>query len=105
VTEKGSPPVSQQASQQADPVIAEIRAEISENDRAIVAAINRRLELVERIRRHKESRGLPFVDAAREESMLRELQAANAGPLSAEGVAEVHAVLLGLTKRELFGTP
>ena len=39
-------------------------------------------------------------DPAREEWMLRYLTRANRGPLSAEGLAEIYALILDVTKRE-----
>jgi chorismate mutase len=84
-----------------DPVVGRLRAEISELDRAVLAAVNARLELVAELKRYKESRGIDFVDPDRETQMLADLVAANSGPLSAEGVHELLAALLDLTKREL----
>ena len=46
-----------------DHVLAQLREQITDTDRAIVDAINRRLKLVAQIRRYKESRGLPFLVA------------------------------------------
>ncbi len=54
----------------ADPVIRSFREQLSDNDRAILEAINTRLELVARLKAHKEARGLDFVDPAREEWVL-----------------------------------
>ena len=84
-----------------DPVVDRLRAEISELDRTVLAAVNARLELVAELKRHKESRGIGFVDPDREARMLDDLLAANDGPLSAEGVGELLETLLNLTKREL----
>jgi chorismate mutase len=84
-----------------DPVVRRLREEISELDRAVLASVNARLELVAELKRHKESRGIGFVDPDREAQMLADLVAANGGPLSAEGVRELLAALLDLTKREL----
>jgi chorismate mutase len=84
-----------------DPVIRQLRQRISDNDRAIVDAINTRLELVARIKRVKEDRGLEFVDPEREEWMVRYLERANRGPLSAEGLREIFEEILELTKREV----
>ena len=84
-----------------DHVLAQLREQITDTDRAIVDAINRRLKLVAQIRRYKESRGLPFLDPSREEWMLRYLTRANRGPLSEEGLREVYTELLDLTKREV----
>ena len=84
-----------------DAQLAELREQVAETDRAIVEALNRRLELVARIRRHKETHGLPFLDTAREEWMLAHLMQANGGPLSEEGLRELYAQILDLTKREV----
>jgi chorismate mutase len=84
-----------------DPLIRQLREQISDNDRAIVEAINKRLTLVAQIKRYKESRGLSFVDPDREEWMLQYLSRANRGPLSADGLKEIFDDLLDLTKREV----
>jgi chorismate mutase len=84
-----------------DPVLHELREQISATDRAIVDAFNTRLELVARIKAHKESRGIGFLDPEREQSMLRDLTGATRGPLSAEGLHELFTTLLDLTKREV----
>lgn len=81
--------------------IRQLREQISDNDRAIVEAINRRLALVAQLKRYKESRGIAFVDPDREEWMLRYLERANRGPLSPEGLREIYSELLDLTKREV----
>jgi chorismate mutase len=84
-----------------DPLIRQIREQISDNDRAIVDAINTRLKLVARLKSYKESRGLSFVDPEREEWMLQYLTRANRGPLSADGLREIFEALLDLTKKEV----
>jgi chorismate mutase len=84
-----------------DPVIRQLREQLSDTDRGIVEAINKRLELVAQLKRYKESRGIEFVDPDREEWMLRYLTRANRGPLTAEGLAEIYAELLALSKREV----
>lgn len=88
-------------SDRSDPTIRRLRDEIGDVDRAIVDAVNRRLELVSRLRRHKESLGLPFVDPERERRLLDELASKNRGPLSPEGLHELVRGLLDLTKREV----
>lgn len=92
------------AAQHSDQVIGQLREQISDNDRALVQALNRRLELVARLKRYKESRGFEFVDPQREEWMLRDLMRANRGPLSAEGLREIYTEILELTKREVAAT-
>jgi chorismate mutase len=84
-----------------DPLIRQLREQISDADRALVDAMNKRLELVARLKRYKESRGLDFVDLQREEWMLSYLTRANRGPLSPEGLRELFAEILDLTKREV----
>jgi chorismate mutase len=84
-----------------DPRIDQLREQLSENDVTIVEAVNARLELVARLKRVKDERGIDFLDPAREEWLLQHLAEANPGPLSAEGLRELHAELLALTKREL----
>ena len=84
-----------------DPLIRQLREQISDNDRAIVDAVNTRLKLVARLKRYKESRGVSFVDPEREEWMLQYLSRANRGPLSAQGLHELFAAILDLTKREV----
>ncbi len=84
-----------------DPVIQQLREQISDADGAIVEALNNRLKLVARMKRYKQTHGVPFVDLAREEWMLSYLLRANRGPLSREGLSEIYAEILDLTKREL----
>jgi 3-deoxy-7-phosphoheptulonate synthase / chorismate mutase len=88
-------------SDESDPTIRDLRAQVSAADRAVLEAVNRRLELVAELKRYKESRGLAFVDPERERVMLEELARANGGPLSDEGVRELLTMLLDLTKREV----
>jgi len=84
-----------------DPFIRQLREQISDNDRALVEGINKRLKLVAQLKSYKESRGLSFVDPEREEWMLQYLSRANGGPLSGEGLRELFEELLDLTKREV----
>jgi chorismate mutase len=89
------------AGQNDDPLIRQLREQISDADRTIVEAVNARLKLVARLKAYKESRGLSFVDPEREEWMLSYLTRANRGPLSAEGLQELFSEILDLTKREV----
>ena len=86
---------------EADPIMRQLRESISDNDRKLMDALNKRLELVARLKRYKESRGIGFVDPEREEWMLSYLQRANRGPLSADGLREFYTGVLDLTKREV----
>jgi len=84
-----------------DPRVRELRAEITSTDHEIVSAVNRRLGLVRRLKEHKAAMGYSFLDKGREDELLAELERENEGPLSPEGLRDLHAELLELTKREL----
>ncbi len=80
---------------------AEIRADIVENDQAIIAAVNRRLELVTELWELKARLGLDTVDPDRERRLRDALAEANTGLLSAAGLERLITDLLDLTKKEL----
>jgi len=84
-----------------DPVMKQLREQISDIDRSVVDAINRRLKLVAQLKRYKDEQGLDFVDPEREEWMFAYQSRANRGPLSDEGLRAFYAELLALTKREV----
>ena len=84
-----------------DPLIRQLREQISDNDRALLEAVNARLKLVAQLKSYKESRGIDFLDPEREERMLQELTRANSGPLSPEGLEQLLQEILDLTKREV----
>jgi len=84
-----------------DPVISELREQIEALDRQVLDAVNARLELVAKIRRHKEENGISFLDPGREEWLLQHLAELNGGPLSEDGVRELFIAILDLVKREL----
>lgn len=85
----------------ADDAIARLRGLLTAVDERLVAGINERLRLVRELKAVKEDQGVAFLDPAREQWMLDHLAGANAGPLTAEGLREIYAELLALTKREL----
>ena len=84
-----------------DPRIRQLREQVSDNDRVLVDAMNRRLELVAQMWALKRSRGIDVLDPEREEWMLRYLSRANRGPLSQHGLEELFGKVLELTKDEL----
>jgi chorismate mutase len=88
----------------ADPVVAALRERISAEDRAILEALNRRIELVAELKRHKDRSGYAFHDAGREARMLEELRAANRGALPSDAVEELLRTVLALTKRAVAGS-
>jgi chorismate mutase len=79
----------------------EIRGKIAANDEAIVAAVNRRLELVAELWALKAQLGLDTVDPERERRLREQLAESSDGPLSAGGLDRLVTELLDLTKREL----
>ena len=89
------------ASPEQDPLIRQLRRQISDNDRALIDGINTRLKLVARLKEVKSSKGLDFVDPEREAWMLQDLARANRGPLSGDGLREIFEEILDLTKREV----
>jgi chorismate mutase/prephenate dehydratase len=84
-----------------DPFVEKMREQITELDRSIFAALNRRLELVAELKRHKDEHGYSFLDPNREQRMVDDQLAVNHGPLSAEGLRAFYAELLALVKREV----
>ena len=84
-----------------DPVVRDLRSRITEADRTILDAVNRRIELVRELRAHKLANGWDFVDQEREERLLAALVGENPGPLSDDGLRELFGDLLALTKREV----
>ena len=78
-----------------------LRAQIAANDRRLVELVNERLRLVEELWQLKAELGVDRIDSDRERALRNELAAANAGPLSPQGLDRLVALLLDLTKREL----
>ena len=83
--------------------VGDYRDQISGADRRLLAAMNERLELVRALHEHKRAEGIPLRDPEREEQLVVELHAANGGPLSPAGVAELFRHVLDLTRKELHG--
>jgi chorismate mutase len=81
--------------------LTRLREQIAMQDRAILAAVNARLELVAELKQHKQRENIGFVDPEQEERLLRALEGANTGPLSRDGVRQLFEQILALTKREL----
>jgi chorismate mutase len=86
-----------------DREIEELRAQIAERDREIVSAVNARLQLVRRLKQHKEEHGAGFLDTHQEQRIHRQLASFNPGPLSEKGLHELVGEILDLMKRELRG--
>ena len=84
-----------------DNVVNSLREEISAIDRELIALVNRRIEAVARLKRHKDEHGIAFVDPDREAQLVAERVRENRGPLSEEGLRAFYAELLALVKREV----
>lgn len=88
------------ASSSTDPVIRDYREQISEIDLQILEALNKRINLVKRLKDYKDAQGHSFYDAEQEERVLTNLCQANPGPLSNEGLREIFGLILLWAKRE-----
>ena len=86
-----------------DPLVATLRAEIDGADHAIVEALSRRIDAVRRLHDHKVARGYPLSDPGREAAIVGRLVGGGEGPISAEGIAELVAAVLAITRREVAG--
>ena len=84
-----------------DAVVNSLREEITAIDRELIALLNRRLDVVARLKRHKDEHGIAFVDPSREARMLADRIRENDGPLSEAGLRAFYAELLALVKREV----
>lgn len=83
-----------------DAYLARARDEIAALDVRLLSTINARIRKVAELHRHKREHHLPLVDPEREAWLTSYLQRVNRGPLSNEGVEELHAFVLELVKRE-----
>jgi prephenate dehydrogenase len=83
-----------------EPELTQLRDRISAVDRELVAALNRRLELVQRVQELKRESGSPAIDAGREAEQLETLSSENTGPLSTAALTSVFAAVLDVMKQE-----
>jgi chorismate mutase len=83
-----------------DPVVRDLREQIAAADLTLLEAVNRRVELVRRLKEHKATHGIEFVDRAQEERLVEYLADSNPGPLSDSGLRDLYRAVLDLTKRE-----
>lgn len=78
-----------------------LRADIEALDRQLLETLNRRLELVAAVRRHKDAAGERWIDPEREAELLQALVDANGGPLSERGVRAIFSAILDVLKQEV----
>ena len=84
-----------------DPLVDELREQITALDVEILELVNRRLGLVSTLWAHKREQAQPLRAPEREEWLLQHLLAQNDGPLTEAGVRSLQAALLELTRSEL----
>ena len=77
--------------------LEKLRGRISALNRKLLDEVNERLRLVAEIRALKVERGLAMHDPVREEQMLRELVAANPGPLTEAQLREVFEAIFSVS--------
>lgn len=83
--------------------LAQVRRQIDRLDQALLRLLNRRARLALEIGRIKKRSKWPVYDAAREAFVLRRVQHANAGPLSAGAVQHVFQAILSECRRRERG--
>lgn len=86
-----------------DPVVNAIRDEIGAADRAFVELVNRRVELVQRMKARKEEIGAGWVDPAREQRMIDWVASINAGPVSQTTLEALYRHLVAGCKHDVYG--
>ena len=70
------------------------REEISEIDKDIVNFLNKRAEVVLKIKRLKEDRNVPLYDAKREEELFNNVVKYNKGPLYNDNIVQIFESIL-----------
>lgn len=86
--------------QSRDPIVNDFRERITAEDRRILAAVNRRIELVAELHAYKLSQGYPLSDPDREAEIIEALEQANPGPLTSDGLREIYAALIAEWRRQ-----
>ena len=79
--------------------LADLRAQIDEVDRRLVALLNRRASLGLRAGRVKALAGRPLADGGREREVLARVAAANEGPLPEDELLALYAHLIETIRR------
>lgn len=70
------------------------REEINEIDKNIVDFLNKRAEVVLKIKRLKEKRNVPLYDAKREEELINNIVKYNKGPLYNDNIVQIFESIL-----------
>ena len=80
--------------------LAQLREQIEQIDRALVALIGERVRAARAVGRAKRAHGLPILDPAREAAVVRRaVELARDHALDEEDVREIYWHLIGLSRR------
>jgi len=74
--------------------LSKYRKEINEIDKNIVNYLNKRAEVVLKIKRLKEDRSVPLYDAKREEELFNNVVKYNKGPLYNDNIVQIFESIL-----------
>jgi chorismate mutase len=74
--------------------LSKYREEINEIDKNIVKFLNKRAEVVLKIKRLKEDKNVPLYDAKREEELFNNVVKYNKGPLYNDNIVQIFESIL-----------
>lgn len=80
--------------------LAQIRRELDQTDRALVALFEQRMNLSRQVAAYKLAHGLPVLDASREAQVLESRRAMLKDSAWAPAVTELYETLMALSRRE-----
>jgi chorismate mutase/prephenate dehydratase len=79
-------------------VLDRLRRQVDAQDRKLLSVLNARMRLTAKIARIKRAERLPVYAPDREEALLRALERANKGPLTAEGLRAIYREVLSASR-------
>ncbi len=82
-----------------DNELKRLRAAIDELDRVLVKLLNQRAKYAVEIGQAKKAVALPVYSPEREREVLRNVEAENRGPLSAEGIRRLYERIIDESRR------
>ncbi|WP_028315507.1 prephenate dehydratase [Desulfatibacillum aliphaticivorans] len=81
------------------PELEPLRQAINETDQKILALVNERLDIAQKIGAIKQGKGLPVVDFSRERAVLNKLQELNEGPMPDETLLLLYTEIIAASRR------
>ncbi|MCI1721492.1 MAG: chorismate mutase [Lachnospiraceae bacterium] len=78
--------------------LTELRNEIDSIDRQIQSLFERRMKVSEKIAAYKEEKGLPVLDAKREEEKISSLKKCASDEKTAEGIGRLYRTLFAISR-------